>query len=90
MFNLNTHHVSDLLEKNRVVRQNPAERNFHVFYCMLVGAPDDTRSRLQLWNAKKYHYLNQSGCISDPTINDQQHFEEIEVRSFLGDYKGSV
>ncbi|XP_065192993.1 unconventional myosin-X-like [Sycon ciliatum] len=71
--------IDYLLEKNRVVRQNPAERNFHIFYCMLVGAAPELSEKLQLWGAKKYHYLNQSGCVSDPTINDAQHFKDIEL-----------
>lgn len=61
------------------MRQNPAERNFHIFYSLLAGADESTKQSLQLWSPKKYYYLSQSGCVSDPTINDEEDFQRVEV-----------
>ena len=70
---------SDLLEKNRVVRQNPMERNFHIFYAMLAGITPAERQQLKLAEPTTYHYLNQSGCITDPTIDDERDFTRVCV-----------
>ena len=69
--------TKDLLEKNRVVRQNPMERNFHIFYAMLAGATPAEREQLRMRDPNSFHYLNQSGCISDPTINDVEDFARV-------------
>ncbi|XP_076810963.1 unconventional myosin-X-like isoform X2 [Clavelina lepadiformis] len=67
-----------LLEKHRVVRQNPGERNYHVFYQLLNGVPCKDKGKLFLTEAKDYHYLNQSGCVADPSLNDEEDWEAFE------------
>nr|XP_051709513.1 unconventional myosin-X isoform X2 [Oryctolagus cuniculus] len=67
----------DLLEKNRVVRQNPGERNYHIFYALLAGLEHEEREEFYLSVPENYHYLNQSGCIEDKTISDQESFREV-------------
>uniref|UniRef100_A0A8D0R9A8 Unconventional myosin-X n=1 Tax=Sus scrofa TaxID=9823 RepID=A0A8D0R9A8_PIG len=69
--------VDYLLEKNRVVRQNPGERNYHVFYALLAGLEHEEREEFYLSVPENYHYLNQSGCVADKTINDQESFREV-------------
>lgn len=66
-----------LLEKNRVVRQNPGERNYHIFYALLAGASDEQKSTLLLNSPEKYYYLKQSGCYGDPSINDKDDFNNV-------------
>ena len=56
------------------------ERNFHIFYAMLEGAADMTqeeRDQLRLKDPNSFHYLNQSGCVSDPTIDDRGDFARV-------------
>ncbi|XP_064452904.1 unconventional myosin-X isoform X1 [Mirounga angustirostris] len=69
--------VDYLLEKNRVVRQNPGERNYHIFYALLAGLQHEQREEFYLSVPENYHYLSQSGCIEDKTISDQESFREV-------------
>ncbi|XP_045297530.1 unconventional myosin-X isoform X4 [Leopardus geoffroyi] len=69
--------VDYLLEKNRVVRQNPGERNYHIFYALLAGLEHEQREEFYLSVPENYHYLSQSGCVEDKTISDQESFREV-------------
>ncbi|XP_048223998.1 unconventional myosin-X isoform X1 [Perognathus longimembris pacificus] len=69
--------VDYLLEKNRVVRQNPGERNYHIFYALLAGLEHGEKEEFYLSVPENYHYLNQSGCTEDKTINDKTSFKEV-------------
>uniref|UniRef100_A0A671SXL7 Unconventional myosin-VIIa-like n=1 Tax=Sinocyclocheilus anshuiensis TaxID=1608454 RepID=A0A671SXL7_9TELE len=53
-----------LLEKSRVCRQAPQERNYHIFYCMLMGMPLDQKKILSLGNAAEYNYLTMGQCTA--------------------------
>ncbi|XP_032387774.1 unconventional myosin-X [Etheostoma spectabile] len=66
-----------LLEKNRVVRQNPGERNYHIFYALLAGTNAQQREAFGLSQPDSYHYLRQSSCVADKTINDHGTFQDV-------------
>ncbi|XP_016385335.1 unconventional myosin-X-like isoform X1 [Sinocyclocheilus rhinocerous] len=66
-----------LLEKNRVVRQNPGERNYHIFYALLAGTSAEQRESFSLSPPEGFHYLGQSGCVKDKAINDTETFQEV-------------
>ncbi|XP_061177541.1 unconventional myosin-VI-like isoform X2 [Saccostrea echinata] len=50
-----------LLEKSRVTSQSREERNYHIFYRLCAGAPEDLRNQLKLASPDHFHYLNR-GC----------------------------
>ncbi|RVE57374.1 hypothetical protein OJAV_G00215710 [Oryzias javanicus] len=70
--------VDYLLEKNRVVRQNPGERNYHIFYALLAGASKEHKSLYFLEDsAEAFHYLRQSGCLKDKSLNDKELYNMV-------------
>ncbi|KAF2360204.1 Myosin N-terminal SH3-like [Trinorchestia longiramus] len=63
-----------LLEKSRIVGQSTLERNYHIFYQLCAGAPDELRSKLRLSNPDNFEYLRH-GCT--------QYFVSKETQSKL-------
>ncbi|KAM9849184.1 unconventional myosin-VIIb [Aulostomus maculatus] len=63
-----------LLEKSRVCRQAPEERNYHIFYYMLTGMPDEQKKILSLGNATEYNYLTMGKCTSCEGRDDVREY----------------
>lgn len=54
--------------------QSRNERNYHVFYQMLVGMSPHEKSRLKLTNARDYFYLTRGNCLTCEGIDDRESF----------------
>ncbi|EPY50612.1 myosin II heavy chain [Schizosaccharomyces cryophilus OY26] len=66
-----------LLEKSRVVHQSSQERNYHIFYQLLIGADSSLRKKLLLSNDfNDYEYLKNSSRTI-PGINDAEEFKGL-------------
>lgn len=50
-----------LLEKSRICVQGQDERNYHIFYRLCAGAPEEIRQKLFLNSPDSFRYLNR-GC----------------------------
>uniref|UniRef100_A0A3P9P6K0 Unconventional myosin-VI n=2 Tax=Poecilia reticulata TaxID=8081 RepID=A0A3P9P6K0_POERE len=50
-----------LLEKSRICTQSSEERNYHIFYRLCAGAPEDIRQKFHLSSPDTFRYLNR-GC----------------------------
>jgi len=66
-----------LLEKSRVVGQNPQERNFHVFYQCIDGISAEMRNDFGITEADYYNYLNEHNCYTVDGTDDKKDFEEM-------------
>lgn len=69
-----------LLEKTRVTHQAPDERNFHIFYILCEGAPQDIKNKCYIENVANYKVLN-NGAMNVRDIDSKQWFQDL-MKSF--------
>uniref|UniRef100_A0A674HDB9 Myosin X n=1 Tax=Taeniopygia guttata TaxID=59729 RepID=A0A674HDB9_TAEGU len=72
--------------RNRVVHQNPGERNYHIFYALLAGVSGEQKESLSLCEPETYRYLNQSGCVTDENLNDVEMFSKVMTAMKVVDF----
>ncbi|WRT65043.1 uncharacterized protein IL334_001985 [Kwoniella shivajii] len=70
-----------LLERSRLVYQPESERNYHIFYQLLAGAPSKERKDLSLTsNPSDFAYMAGGGPTSTPIpgVDDAKEFRETQ------------
>ncbi|XP_065896691.1 unconventional myosin-Id-like [Dysidea avara] len=73
------HILNYLLEKSRVVYQQPGERSFHIFYELLRGGNEQLIQSLSLSrDATVYYYINQGNSHNVSSLNDRRDFEDLK------------
>ena len=81
-----------LLERARVISQSEDERNYHIFYQLCAGAPEELRKKLFLTNPDQYRYLS-GGCTryfsnsskSDSSISSDRKSTNMRQQGALRD-----
>lgn len=63
-----------LLERSRLVYQPKVERNYHIFYQLLSGLPQDVKEKLSLTSAQDYTYMNQGGETEILGVDDSEEY----------------
>ena len=67
-------HINNyLLEKSRVIGQQPGDNNFHSFYQLLKGAPENVLKKMHLKkDVSAYRYLSQNNNKVEmpPKVNE--------------------
>uniref|UniRef100_I3MKK2 Myosin IXB n=1 Tax=Ictidomys tridecemlineatus TaxID=43179 RepID=I3MKK2_ICTTR len=67
-----------LLEKSRLVSQEKDERNYHVFYYLLLGVSEEERQEFQLKQPEDYFYLNQHNLNIEDGEDLKHDFERLK------------
>ncbi|XP_037674545.1 unconventional myosin-IXb isoform X3 [Choloepus didactylus] len=67
-----------LLEKSRLVSQEKDERNYHVFYYLLLGVSADERQEFQLKQPEDYFYLNQHNLKIEDSEDLKHDFARLK------------
>ncbi|XP_041658409.1 unconventional myosin-IXb-like isoform X2 [Cheilinus undulatus] len=80
-----------LLEKCRVVSRDKNERNYHVFYYLLMGASKDEQEEFHLLQPQDYLYLKQEDLSLDDEEKLKQEYKRLhqamEMVGFLSTTK---
>ncbi|ETW31936.1 hypothetical protein PFFCH_00588 [Plasmodium falciparum FCH/4] len=67
-----------LLEKIRVVSQEPDERCYHIFYEILKGMNDEMKKKYKIKSEEDYKYISNKS-INIPEIDDAKDFENLMI-----------
>ncbi|KAL1773262.1 unconventional myosin-IXb isoform X3 [Sigmodon hispidus] len=67
-----------LLEKSRLVSREKDERNYHVFYYLLLGVSEEERQEFQLKQPQDYFYLNQHNLNIEDGEDLKHDFERLQ------------
>ncbi|NXJ07892.1 MYO9B protein, partial [Odontophorus gujanensis] len=67
-----------LLEKSRLVSQEKDERNYHVFYYLLLGVNEEERKEFHLKQPEDYSYLNQCNLKIEDGEDLRHDFERLK------------
>ncbi|XP_055077054.1 unconventional myosin-IXb isoform X4 [Periophthalmus magnuspinnatus] len=67
-----------LLEKSRLVSREKNERNYHVFYYLLLGASEAERKEFKLLPPEEYFYLKQQNFKIEDEEDLRHDFERLQ------------
>ncbi|KAG7457786.1 hypothetical protein MATL_G00230970 [Megalops atlanticus] len=71
-------HINNyLLEKSRVIQQQPGERNFHSFYQLLKGGSEDMLSSLHLQKDPAAYAYTKEGATCTTSSNDGSNHKAV-------------
>ncbi|XP_053738996.1 unconventional myosin-IXb isoform X1 [Synchiropus splendidus] len=83
-----------LLEKSRLVSRDKNERNYHVFYYLLVGASKEEQAEFHLQQPRDYFYLKQDTIDVDDEEKLRQEYKRLhqamEMVGFLTSTKKRI